>query len=133
MKNLSKWGRGLFVWMPTYIWAFVILIFTIIPFKGPELAPSGSDKIFHFLEYLLFAILVTRSLSLELEKTLPITICLFVLAAAGAYGVLMELIQALVPGRHPSVGDVFANFSGIIVGIIIGKFILWQKLNRSKE
>jgi VanZ family protein len=133
MENWFKQDKKLFVWIPTYIWAAIIFIFTILPFKGPELVPSFSDKIFHFLEYLLLAVLLTRSLFLELEKLFPVTICLFALILAGVYGILMELIQVLVPGRYPSLIDIFANFGGIIAGIIIGKFILWQKLNRSKE
>jgi len=119
--------------MPTYIWAVVILIFSTLPFKGPELVPSFSDKIYHFAEYLLFAALLTRSLFLELEKMFPVTICLFTFLIAGVYGIFMELIQVLVPGRYPSLGDVFANLGGVIVGILIGKYILWQKLNRSKQ
>jgi VanZ family protein len=132
MKNWFKQDKRIFVWMPTLVWAFVIFVFSVLPFKGPNLVPSNSDKIYHFFEYLLFAVLLTRSLFLELEKLFPITVCLFALILAGTYGILMELVQVFVPGRYPSLADVLSNLGGIIVGILIGKYLLWQKLDRSE-
>ncbi|VAX34851.1 hypothetical protein MNBD_UNCLBAC01-1093 [hydrothermal vent metagenome] len=40
---------------------------------------------------------------------------------ASAYGILMELLQSLAPGRFASLGDVFLNTFGILI------IILWSR------
>ncbi len=135
-KNIKKWlkeDRSLFVWMPTYIWAFVVFTFSVLPFNGPDLTPEHSDKIYHFIEFAVLAMLISRSLSIELSKFFPVTIHIFTLILSGMYGILMELLQIFVPGRCACFSDLLADFCGVLAGLILGRVVLWRRLDRLKD
>ncbi len=73
---------------------------------------SGQDKVLHMAAYTVFYAL--GALGWE-RPTWRLPALLF------AYGVGIELLQAGVPGRVTSAGDLFANGIGLVIGA------LWMK------
>ena len=65
--------------------------------------------VYGLLAVLLWWSLIPWARSARLQAT---TACL----VAGAYGVLDELHQMIVPGRSSSITDVLLNFAGVAVG-----------------
>jgi len=113
--------------MPSVVWAGIILVFAILPSESiPSVKVSHIDSAAHFAVYAVLAILMLRSFLLP-GGVLNIKIVLFTLILAGGYGTLLELVQCFVPSRNANAWDVFFNFAGVVFGIIVGKFVLWQK------
>ena len=71
------------------------------------------DKVLHFLCF-IYLTLVTW-LSRILNKDLHVYVIVL------AYGILIEIIQRFLPHRSFEYSDIFADFVGIIVGLIIIK------------
>ena len=97
----------------------LVIIFSIIPF--PLSTPSSYsdypiDKLFHFLSYALLTILFSKPH--KMQAYLRLGVSLFIL------GFSLEVIQGYTLYRAFELYDLFANVSGIIVGIIISNFIL---------
>jgi len=46
------------------------------------------------------------------------------------FGVLDEFYQVLIPGRYCSIGDMLFNFTGLIIGGVMGVFLLYGRKNR---
>jgi len=114
-------------WTPAAIWAVVILFFSIFPTNSPEMITRGYiDKIAHFLEYFILAALMVKAYgrvgNFTFRKSLSFTLIL-----GGVYGILLELAQIPVPGRHAELYDAAANMIGIISGVILGRIVLWQR------
>jgi len=125
-----KWikeDKGVFTWMPTLIWGTLILFFSVLPYSiMPALTISWFDKIVHFFEYFILGILVVRAYY-RISDRISYRNLSFVLILGSGYGILIELIQRYIPGRSASLTDVVANFAGLLIGIVIGRMILWQK------
>jgi hypothetical protein len=45
------------------------------------------------------------------------------------FGVVDEFYQILIPGRYCSIGDILFNLAGLIVGGLIGAFLLYGRKN----
>lgn len=114
-------------WGPASVWVFVILVFSVLPYKAhPPLTIGHLDKAFHFFEYTLLAFLAVRGL-FSMGVVLSPKNALFTLILSGGYGIVLELVQLFVPGRSASLHDAAANVAGAVFGILLGKAILWQK------
>ena len=85
------------------------------------------DKLVHIIIYLILAILLVRSIDLTPELFTNLGSFLFILILGGGYGILMELVQWHIPGRQPSILDIFSNIVGIIIGFILGRKAIWQR------
>jgi glycopeptide antibiotics resistance protein len=46
------------------------------------------------------------------------------------FGILDEFYQILIPGRYCSIGDILFNCTGLIIGGLIGAFLLYGRKNR---
>jgi len=120
--------KGIFAWWPALLWALVKLLFAVLPYKRvPSITTGYFDKVAHFIEYFILSVLVVRGLSNHSEHPFRDRVFSFTLILGGLYGIVLELMQHLVPGRHPSFGDAAANLAGVLVGLIIGKEVLWRK------
>jgi VanZ family protein len=105
--------------LPLIIWVLTMLALTSIPGRHlPPVGEWGLDKIVHFVEYGLLAVLLFRYL--HFRKGLKKATSLFVgalisllLAAAG------EFYQIPIPGRSASWRDFVANMLGIGAGLAI--------------
>lgn len=87
--------------------------------EGPDLSAGRLDKIAHVCEYLLFAwLLVQASRAANApEREYRLRAWMY----ATSYGLLMELIQAMVPWRSAEWGDVVANAVGAALGVWVGR------------
>jgi len=114
-------------WMPAAVWAAAILVISLMPAETPVL-PSVRyvDKAVHFLIYAVLGALTFRGVCGFSGVTLPKNI-LFTLISGGGYGIVMELAQGFIPGRHASFYDVLANIAGTVFGIVTGRMIFWRK------
>lgn len=91
--------------------------FSLINLGGiPSLGSSFDDKIYHFVAYALFALLLYNYLNaVSIRNSFFFTI-LF----ASFYGILMEILQNLLTEyRVSDIYDIIANFFGIIFGAIM--------------
>lgn len=102
-------------WVPPLVWAAVVLTATSIPnlsIRGPE----GSDKIAHFVMYLLFGFLVERAAA----PTRSFRAALLTILAGGAFAAADEWHQRFIPGRSADLADWRADFSGVVIGALLG-------------
>ena len=92
-----------------------ISLIAILSFQEVNFESSFNflDKVLHFLCF-IYLTLVTW-LSRILNKDLHVYVIVL------AYGILIEIIQRFLPHRSFEYSDIFADFVGIIVGLIIIK------------
>jgi VanZ family protein len=127
MFDWLKKENEFFAWVPTLMWGTLILVFSVLPYRMlPSITVGYFDKMAHFFEYTILAVLIGRGLY-STGKEFSTKNILLTLILGGVYGILMELVQRFIPGRDASPGDIAANMAGIVFGILIGKLVLWQK------
>lgn len=101
-------------------WTLVLLVISSLPVKPPpEIRFFFSDKLAHAVFYAPLGAFFLWSFPHGRSR-------FFVFAraalAAGAYGFLIELIQAVLPWRHFEFADALANLVGASIGAAIA---LW--------
>ncbi|MBD3379520.1 MAG: hypothetical protein GF408_03550 [Candidatus Omnitrophica bacterium] len=129
MNDIGGWfknDRPVYAWVPVFLWAGIVLFFSVLPYGNIEPVMPHFDKILHFFEFFFFSYLLMKGFYRTTEMTLPRN-ALFTLIIGGGYGILMELVQQLVPGRYLSAGDLGADLAGIVFGIVVGKVLIWQR------
>ncbi len=94
-----------------------ISIITIFSIKEVNIESSVNflDKVLHFLGF-CYLTLITW-LSKILSKDLHVYVIVL------AYGILIEIVQSFLPYRSFEYFDIFADFVGIIWGLIIIKIL----------
>ncbi len=106
--------------------ALILAISSISNLHTPGLKLLAADKVAHFLEYSLFALLVYRSvrhLAAKRHSTLSLLVAILFLAAFAAGD---EYVQRFAPGRHSDTHDFLADvFGGTLVVLI-----LWARHHR---
>ena len=92
-----------------------IAIISILSIKEVNIESSVNslDKVLHFLCFSYLTLIAW--LSRILNKDLHVYVIVL------AYGILIEIIQRFLPHRSFEYSDIFADFVGIIVGLIIIK------------
>lgn len=91
------------------------------------------DKVFHLFAYLVLTFLFVKYLLLSHPKTTLNKILTFVVVVLIIYGIIIELLQAkLTTTRMSEFGDIIANITGIILGVIIIKYSIKHKLKSNK-
>ncbi len=93
------------------------IVLTLLPFDLRAEAP-GSDKFWHFIAYAVLGFFGFCAYRGRLSS-LPLIALLFL------YGVLMELLQALIPNRVMSGLDMVANGGGIATGVALAALSLF--------
>lgn len=99
-------------WLPV---ALLVLAASLVPGGGGgggTIGPVGVDKLLHVVGY---AVLAGTSLYALRTPTRRTTLVVFVLVTA--FGGVVELLQALVPGRAMSLLDLVADGVGAALGI----------------
>ena len=105
-------------WVAIAAYAVVILIGSLIPIDVP--APVGRlDKVAHLCEYLLFAWLLVQGV--RATRTPERHYLLWAWIYATSYGLLIELLQVLVPWRSAELADALANALGAALGVWLGQ------------
>jgi len=98
----------------------LIFVVSIIP-DGPDLSVGRLDKAAHLCEYLLFAWLLLQAIRVSRMPAPDERLWVWIYATS--YGLLMELIQAMVPWRSAELGDVLADAAGAAIGVWVGQRI----------
>lgn len=89
---------------------------------------NGADKVIHILMYLIFSILSSWALKMELHRSR----IWFIVSATIGWGILMEVFQLEMHfGRSFSWFDVLANTTGVAIGMIIYVVVTRNAFNRS--
>ncbi|MBI5874232.1 MAG: VanZ family protein [Candidatus Omnitrophica bacterium] len=115
--------RTLSSWLPVFLYAALIFYFSCLPGKCiPEPIPL-SDKVFHYLEYFPFGLLLTRAFSRTLIH-LSLRSLLLIVFVVLLYALSDEIHQLFVPDRFFSFLDMFVD----VLGGVSGGFIyLWRR------
>lgn len=94
-----------------YGWGVLIFTLSSIPNLNPQTPEIEEiDKLAHFVEYLIFAGLVFKSVNQQRHKYfLPLMLL---------FAVVDELHQKFIPGREVEIADLGVNFIGILCGWI---------------
>ena len=112
----AKLRTVLVYWVPIPVYLGLIFLassISRIPFKLPV---AWLDKVIHFVEYAVLAILVARAVrSLRWPRTWWAT-WLVTVAAVLVFGSLDELYQGTVAGRNSDLLDLLADVSGGALG-----------------
>jgi len=116
--------KRLFVYTPLVVYWLLLLAATSLPAQDvPSLGIS--DKINHFVAYLVLAVLIYMALIYQRKSEFLFN---YAFAAsviiASAYGALDEIHQIYVPGRFAELLDWIADFSGAITGVLIVSILI---------
>ena len=121
-------------WFPLLFWIFLIFALSSIPNISPDgiKLPKGSDKVIHYLEYSVLALLFYRGLVYG-NRSISDLIAVVVIIAGSGIALMDEFYQSFIPGRDSSFFDLIADFSGIITGTCIYYFIRRHILRREER
>ena len=107
----------------------IIAVASLSP-QVPAVATGISDKVDHLAAYACLGFLLTLDWSRRTSG--PV-----IMAAGAATGAMLELLQALVPGRQPDWGDVAVNTMGVLAGWLLASVLrrmarrgAWPDLSR---
>jgi VanZ family protein len=108
-------------WFPFLVWMALIFVVSSIPrLSGEEFGvPRGLDKIAHFVEYAILAVLFYRGERGERWR-MGVPAWLLVIVAGMAIACLDEYHQRYIPGRDSNILDLTADAVGIITGTLFG-------------
>lgn len=95
-------------------WLFLLYCtyLSLTPSPHEVLIESFSDKFLHFTGYLL--LLVSLDLAYRPQRSLPIKIAVLL-----GYSLLIECAQSLISNRSFSIGDLFANLTGLLTAWLL--------------
>ena len=118
-------GRNYFFYIALLL-TIAIAVGSLISLKsGLEIGVQVSDKILHAAGYFMLTISWLLAYGL---KSSPLKSTMLIASAVFIYGIIIEILQGVLTDyRQADLYDVFANFSGIAVGIVF--FILVLKKN----
>lgn len=120
-RNVLVRSKSLKQWVPLFCWVTLIFVGSSIPrlSLGEKFGlPLGADKVAHFTEYLVLALLFYRGLRGERWGKVP-PVWLVVVIACLAIGTLDEFHQQFIPGRDANIWDWMADAAGIVSGTLI--------------
>jgi VanZ family protein len=112
--------------LPAILYAVLIIYVSSIPnLRPPDISLFKYDKLIHFLEYAVFAVLIYRSFRHLAPpnkfKYVPYLSLLFL----AIFALFDEYFQARIPGRDSDVVDAFSDILGGFLIILILHF--WTK------
>jgi len=111
------------VWVPVFLYALLIFLFSAIPGAYVPSPFPKSDKLLHFLEYLPFGFLVLRAFTKTLIlRWLPTL--LLALFMVSLYALSDETHQLFVRDRQFDLFDVLFDVIGAASGSLL---YLWRK------
>lgn len=128
--SFSSWikqDRSFFAWLPAILWAVIVLFLSVIPYGiTPALTVGHFDKLCHFGAYGFFAFLLVWGIK-RAHMPPRMKYMAFTLIFVSCYGILIEILQGFIPGRHACVVDAVFNILGAAAGILTGRIFLWRK------
>lgn len=115
-------GRNYFFYIALLL-TIAIAVGSLISLKdGLGIGVQVSDKILHAVGYFMLTISWLLAYGV---KSRPFKSTMLIASAVFIYGIIIEILQgALTDYRQTDLYDVFANFSGIAVGIVFFALVL---------
>ena len=112
--------RAVTRWVPLALWIAFIFVMSSIPDLPGEYKdlPPHSDKVVHFIEYFVLAILLYRGIRNDDRGRISQVMSALVLIGISVAG-LDELYQSIVPGRDSSLADLLSDIGGVAAGAAI--------------
>jgi VanZ family protein len=104
------------------VWLVMVTIGSLLPPTSfPTWVDLGGnrDKIAHFAAYFVTALLFYLVFRSRLKRT-----DIYAIIFAAGYGAFLELAQLFIPGRTCSLGDLAANFSGVLFFFVLYQILL---------
>ncbi len=94
------------------LWLTALFAASVLPVSGLSIHMEiPADKVEHFIAYGITALLFFRYFSTR-QSYHAFWLAIF---AASAFGIAMEVVQAFIPYREFSFGDMAANTTGALV------------------
>jgi len=112
-KQLVWWGI-------VGAYAAAVFVVSVIPINVDVNVPY-LDKGVHVCEYLLFAWLLVQAVRATRMPERDYLLWAWIYATS--YGILIEIVQAMIPWRSAEVADAVANAVGAACGVWIGERI----------
>jgi len=115
---------------PALVWAFIILVLTITPSDKIPHPPEwrlSSDKVAHFVLFLGLAVLIHLG-GIGKDRIWGMKKFWGILLILVCYGLLLELMQIVVPSRSFNWMDLAADGAGALAG----NFIFLKYVNVKK-
>lgn len=93
----------------------IVIYYSLVPGVEWPIDFWNVDKVYHAAAYFWLASLSMTGFSVR--RALPAALSMIIL------GVLLEIAQYFIPGRTFSLMDIAANSLGVILGIILGRYL----------
>jgi VanZ family protein len=117
-------------YLPAFLWAVIIFAFSSIPrLMPPHLGLRYHDKIYHFIEFAIFGLLLIQALRHRYSFTQRPAAIGWAVALGVLWGALDEFHQLFVAGREASLLDALADSGGVLFAA--GLAWLWLLKRRS--
>lgn len=123
MKNVK---RQLKAWLPAAIWCGVIFYFSNQPNLHAGVSPVWDfmlAKSAHVTEYFILALLVYRALKISIVNLGNVKRLYVVGFLSLLYAMSDEFHQTYIIGRTPAIRDIFIDFFGVFLAILIIKYL----------
>ena len=119
-------------WLPLTVWIVMIFGLSSIPGLPTDEVrfPIGFDKIVHFFEYAVFALLYYRGLSYGGER-IRWSLVIVVIISGAAVAALDEMYQSYIPRRDSSVYDLLMDVAEIVAGTLMAVLIHIGRIRRA--
>ncbi len=116
-------------YLPALLWAILIFTLSSLPRLSPP--PVGlklSDKVYHFIEFAIFGLLLIRALQYLSGAARQRSAILWAALCGILWGALDEFHQLFVTGREASVLDALADAAGVTAVAVV---LWWWHTRRS--
>lgn len=122
MKIIKHLSERKFLFL-AITWTVFVTVASLVSFNSvPKVKVIGSDKVVHFLFYLVFVVLWSLT---KKQTYFKINYSLLIVFVAIVFGIIIEILQGvLTKTRQADFYDVLANLLGAIVGFIA---LYWLK------
>jgi VanZ family protein len=107
-----------------FIAIFVLISIAYLSLSPKPAVTASNDKLGHFIAYAVLTFFLLLAFQKEKRNRIVKLVGL-----SATYGVILEVLQLWVPGRHFSYLDLVANVSGVIIGYFL--YFLLKRYNRN--
>ena len=116
-------ARFAWLWLPVAAYYGVIWYYSSKPNLTPPPILWFTDKYYHFGEYFLLGLLLTRAWRSSLPLVRTGALAALVIGSAILIGMSDEYHQSFVPGRDSSVYDLMADTAGASVAHLVFRLL----------
>lgn len=109
-------------------WAILILVLTLTPGESvPDVGIFDYDKLGHAFIFFVLSFLLINGVFYHPKSEAKIMLAVLVgVIFSVVYGIAIEMVQSLIPGRSMDLFDAIANTAGSLLGLSL--FYILNKL-----